>query len=141
LIQQPSYNPSGGPQYFSNAVIADQGMNGQFFGVPTITNAAGTWQTLPGNLGRNTFHSPHFSNADFSIIKDTKITETKTLQFRAEFFNLLNQHAFTFTGANIDGVETSAASSGYILSSPGFGIASSTATAERQIQFALRLTF
>jgi hypothetical protein len=64
---------------------------------------------------------------DFSLVKDTRITEEKTLQFRAEFFNLFNQHAFTIPGQ--------------VLGNGGFGVASSTALAERQIQFGLRFIF
>jgi hypothetical protein len=81
----------------------------------------------PGNLGRNTFTGPGWSNLDFSIIKDTKITESQTLQFRAEFFNIFNQATFAIPGEMLD--------------SPGFGVATSTATAERQIQFGLRFIF
>jgi Carboxypeptidase regulatory-like domain len=132
-----------GPQFFSNAVIGFdpatcsgpggasplEGVGTGYFGMPLVTspitgNAA---QASPGNLGRNTFTGPTWSNLDFSIIKDTKITETKTLQFRAEFFNVLNQATFSNPGAT--------------LGSAGFGVITSTATAERQIQFALRLIF
>ena len=93
-------------------------------GCPTLSCAA---QNRPGSLGRNTFRSPGFSNLDFSVIKDTSIKESATLQFRAEFFNLFNQHAFGQAGA--------------LLGAAGFGIASSTALPERQIQFGLRLIF
>jgi len=84
-------------------------------------------QTAPGNLGRNTFRTGSFSNTDFSVLKDTKLTERSSLQFRGEFFNLFNQHAFNVPAA--------------ILGSPGFGVASSTVLPERQIQFALKLIF
>jgi hypothetical protein len=67
------------------------------------------------------------SNLDFSVIKDTKITESKTLQFRAEFFNILNEATFYTPG------ET--------LSSPSFGLSTGTATTEREIQLGLRLIF
>ncbi|HEV2379859.1 MAG TPA: hypothetical protein VG206_08700 [Terriglobia bacterium] len=40
----------------------------------------------PGNLGRNTFTGPGWWNLDFSVIKDTKVTDSTTLEFRAEFF-------------------------------------------------------
>lgn len=127
-----------GPQFFSNAVIGldpstcqapDEGIGTGFFGVPLVTspitgNAA---LTSPGNLGRNTFTGPGYSNFDFSIIKDTRITESKTLQFRAEFFNVFNQATF--------------GNPGNLLGSPGFGEITGTATTERQIQFGLRFIF
>ena len=130
LVQQPTLKSGPGPeeQFFSNAVNANNGMNGQFFGVPTTTLPNGsTVQTAPGNLGRNTFRTGGFSNVDFSILKDTHFSERTTLQFRAEFFNLFNQHAF--------------GSPATVLSSPGFGVATGTVLSERQIQFALKLLF
>jgi hypothetical protein len=55
-----------------------------------------------------------------------------SLQFRAEFFNVLNEATFALPfigGAN----ET--------LSNPYFGLLTNTATPERQIQFGVRLMF
>lgn len=47
-----------------------------------------------GNLGRNSLRGPDFRNFDFSIFKTTPITEKVSLQFRAEFFNLVNHPNF-----------------------------------------------
>ena len=47
-----------------------------------------------GNLGRNTVIAPGYQNFDATLIKDTKIQERMTLQFRAEVFNLLNHANF-----------------------------------------------
>jgi hypothetical protein len=60
-------------------------------------------------------------------VKDTSITESKKLEFRAEFFNIFNEHAFNIPGQ--------------VLTSPNFGVATSTALPERQIQFGLRFIF
>jgi hypothetical protein len=128
LIQQPTLKSGGGPeeQFFSDDVIND-GVNlgGKYFATPGAV-ATGL-QDHPGNLGRNTFRGNSFSNVDFSLIKDTKLTERFTLQFRSEFFNLFNQHAFQAPNA--------------VLGDPSFGISTSTIYAERQIQFGLRLLF
>jgi len=70
---------------------------------------------------------------DFSLVKDTAIKERMSLQFRAEFFNIFNKATFSTPGVG--------GSSGNVLGSPGFGYSSSTATAERQIQFGLRVIF
>src|SRR6516162_10635800 len=43
-----------------------------------------------GNLGRNTVRGPRFFNTDFALLKDTRVQETLTVQFRAEFFNIFN---------------------------------------------------
>jgi hypothetical protein len=47
-----------------------------------------------GNLGRNVVSGPRFDNADFSVVKNTKIGETVSVQFRAEFFDLFNHANF-----------------------------------------------
>jgi carboxypeptidase family protein len=137
LVRQPTLKSGGGPeeQFFSNAVIADGVSRGQrYFATPgavAIVNGkpvvTGNPQDRPGSLGRNTFRTDPFSNFDVSLIKDTKLTETTTLQFRSEFFNFFNLHAFGSPGAE--------------LSASGFGFATGTVVAERQIQFALRLVF
>ena len=48
----------------------------------------------PGNMGRNSLIGPHFRQFDFSIFKDTQITERLKVQFRAEFYNLPNHPNF-----------------------------------------------
>ncbi|HYM07794.1 MAG TPA: TonB-dependent receptor [Terriglobales bacterium] len=129
LLQKPTLHHGGGPQFFSDAVNANGGIGDGFFDVPTVTSPVNGNAVLPtpGNLGRNTFTGPGWSNLDFSLVKDTKITETKKLQFRAEFFNILNHATFGTPGAT--------------LGSQSFGISTGTATTERQIQFGLRLMF
>jgi len=49
--------------------------------------AVGTYGTLP----RNFLYGPGYSAVDFSVIKNTKITERVNAQFRMEFFNLFNR--------------------------------------------------
>jgi len=44
-----------------------------------------------GTLRRNQFFGPGFSDVDFSVFKNTKVTERLTVQFRAELFNLFNR--------------------------------------------------
>jgi hypothetical protein len=48
-----------------------------------------------GNAGRNIFRDLGFRNWDLSVVKDTKIKERLTAQFRAEFFNVLNHANFS----------------------------------------------
>jgi hypothetical protein len=47
-----------------------------------------------GNAGRNLLRGPGFAQVDFSVFKNTRITETTALQFRAEIFNLFNHANF-----------------------------------------------
>lgn len=141
LLQRPTLYTGGGPQYFSNAVIGNNnGLGDGFFAVPTVTSPVTGNSVLPtpGNLGRNTLTGPGWSNFDFSIIKDTKITESKSLEFRAEFFNLFNQATFATPGA---GAGTFGQSGGQTLGGTGFGFSTNTATKERVIQFGLRFIF
>jgi outer membrane receptor protein involved in Fe transport len=48
-----------------------------------------------GNLRRNAFVGPDFKNFDFSLAKDTKLTERLTMQLRADIFNLFNHPNFS----------------------------------------------
>jgi hypothetical protein len=47
-----------------------------------------------GNVGRNTVTGPGMQQWDFSALKNFKFTESKNLQFRAEFFNIFNHANF-----------------------------------------------
>jgi hypothetical protein len=47
-----------------------------------------------GSLGRNVVIGPRFNNTDFSVIKRTKLTEDKIIEFRAEVFDLFNHANF-----------------------------------------------
>ncbi len=47
-----------------------------------------------GNMGRNMFQDSGFRNFDFSLAKNFHFGEVKRLQFRAEFFNILNHPNF-----------------------------------------------
>ena len=83
-----------------------------------------------GNLGRDTFIGPGLATWDFSVLKDTRIRERLSLQFRAELFNLLNRANFNtpnlivFTPSGVSGTA---------------GAITSTSTTSRQVQFGLKL--
>ena len=53
----------------------------------------GTWHF--GSLGRNALRGPGYRNVDFSIFKDTPITEGVKIQLRAEIFNIFNHPNFS----------------------------------------------
>lgn len=67
---------------------------------------------------------------DFSLFKDTRIQEKTNLQFRAEFFNILNRANFNTPNAVVFTP---------IGVSPTAGVITSTSTTSRQIQFGLKL--
>jgi hypothetical protein len=51
-----------------------------------------------GNSSRRFFGGPGWNNFDLSLTKDVKLTESKSLQFRAEFFNAWNHAQFASGG-------------------------------------------
>ena len=99
----PFFPADSNPTCAAQAIAVDGGiMNGpttqtlQSFGCYAkgssvmIPPALGTF----GTMGRNLFRGPKFYNWDFSLVKDTRLTERVRLQFRAEFFNILNHPLF-----------------------------------------------
>ncbi len=56
-----------------------------------------------GTANRRFFHGPGFNNFDLSLQKDLKLTESKSLQFRGEFFNAFNHAQFQNPSGNIPG--------------------------------------
>ncbi|HEV2176331.1 MAG TPA: carboxypeptidase-like regulatory domain-containing protein [Terriglobia bacterium] len=91
-----------------------------------------------GNAGRNILRGPGLSDWDFSLVRNFRITESKSLEFRAEMFNLLN-HANFATPER----DTATSSFGQIFNTvqPLAGIASGGPGDPREIQFALRFVW
>jgi len=103
-----------------------------------------------GDLGRNQIYGPGFWNADFSISKNTKLTEALALQFRAEIFNIFNHPNFALPtnvitpGINADGtVNANAGPAGLITQTPDVaqGNPGLGGGGPRVLQFGLRLQF
>jgi len=95
-----------------------------------------------GNVGRNSLVGPGLLDLDFSIFKDTKLTERLSMQLRAEFFNILNHPNFNAPNFGGNGVVAVSGSGNFTSSS--FGEIGSTRDAPydpRQIQFALKLYY
>jgi hypothetical protein len=105
----------GGPnQYFNpNAFLA-----------PTT----GTY----GNVGRDTLVGPGLAELDFSVLKSAALGERAHLQFRAEFFNILNR-------ANLGTPNEVVFSSASTTPAPTAGVITSTSTTSRQIQFGVKV--
>jgi hypothetical protein len=83
-----------------------------------------------GNLGRNVMRGPGINNWDISIAKNFKFTESKSLEFRSEFFNAFNH--VQFYGPTLqNGTEGFDPLFGQVTSDRG----------PRVIQFALKLYF
>jgi hypothetical protein len=87
----------------------------------------------PGTMGRDAIVGPGFLNTDFSVLKNTKLTERFNLQFRAEMFDVFNHPNFG------DPVLTATSGSFGEIQSTRFPIGDSGSS--RQIQFTLKLQF
>lgn len=87
-----------------------------------------------GNLGRNSMTRPGQVSLDFSVAKDTSIasvSESFTIQFRAEFFNIINR-------TNL-GVPNRDLFTGSGQRSGSAGRITASATTSRQIQLGLKI--
>jgi hypothetical protein len=119
---RPSWNPAfSGPVILGNV---NQYYNPNAFVIPPN----GTY----GNVGRDVLIGPGAATIDGSLMKNTAIGERLNLQFRAEFFNVLNHANFAtpntivFTSAGSAPVNTA-------------GTINATSTSSRQIQLGLKL--
>jgi carboxypeptidase family protein/TonB-dependent receptor-like protein len=85
---------------------------------------------------------PGYHRLDFSLFKNFQLTERTRLEFRSEFFNILNHPNFNYPGFGGNGVVAVSGSTNFNDST--FGEIGSTRDApydSREIQFALKLYF
>jgi len=109
------------------------------------TAIAGDAGTDIGNVGRNLLRGPSQNNVDFSLLKHLPIHESKTLDFRADFFNVFNHanrnnpisdiRAVTDTDNAVD------PGTGHILIPGDFGRILGFSSSPRIIQFCLKFNF
>jgi len=90
---------------------------------------------LFGNNGRNQIVGSGLFDLDFATFKNVDITERVRVQFRAEFFNVLNDANFLVPFMN----EAIFNANGSLV--PNAGKLSATSTTSRQIQFGMKVTF
>jgi hypothetical protein len=79
-----NHNPRNGKPYFNPSAFTE--------------NTLGT----PGTAPRRFFYGPGMNNFDMALLKKVRLTESKSLQFRIEAFNLFN-HAQFFGAQAVDG--------------------------------------
>jgi hypothetical protein len=89
---------------------------------------------LMGNAGRNILMGPGLVNLDFSIFKNIRIAggDRYNMQFRVEFFNVLNHTNFASPG-NTDIFDSTGASVATA------GVLTATSTISREIQFGVKV--
>ncbi|HXB68326.1 MAG TPA: hypothetical protein VNY05_08785 [Candidatus Acidoferrales bacterium] len=91
-----------------------------------------------GNSGRDILRGPGFFNLDGSVFRTFGLTERFKPPFRAEAFGLTNTPQFGNPGATVSSATRNA--DGSIKAFNGYTEITS-ATGERQLRFALKLTF
>jgi len=119
---RPSVNPA-----FSGPVLLEN-IKRWFDPNAYILPIVGTY----GDVGKGVLTGPGLAEVDFSVFKSIALAERINIQFRTEFFNLLNRANF--------GLPNSTVFSGNNYSSSA-GIVTNTSTTSRQIQFGLKLAF
>lgn len=77
-------NPRDGKPYFNTSLFTKELLGQQ------------------GTSRRRFFHGPGINNWNLSLLKDLKLTENKSLEFRGEFFNVFN-HAQFYGAFAVDG--------------------------------------
>jgi hypothetical protein len=118
-------------------------VNASCFTLPPVIGSDGLG-TAFGNSGNGIVSGPDQRNFDISVIKTTLLSENKSLEFRAEFFNAFNTPSFGFNSSELN-VGTVAPDQNTGLASwqpnPAGAQITSTTVAPRVIQFALKLYF
>lgn len=90
-------NPNNGPK-----TVSEWFNTGAFERLDLATTPGGVY----GTEGRNVVEGPGFAQWDFSAFKGIRVGETKSLQFRAEFFNLFNRSNFRLPATDISNLTT-----------------------------------
>jgi len=88
-----------------------------------------------GNAGRNILTAPGLASWDFALLRNFRLTESKSLEFRFEMFNLTNRPNFDIPQNNV-----ASPSFGQIFNTtqPVAGLASGGPGDPREIQFGLK---
>src|ERR1700676_2930117 len=123
-------------------VVNNQGVA---LGIPTCTGLFHTGCSYTTNgqpyPERNQYVGPGYWNLDINFYKTFKLTERFGLQFRGEFYNILNHHNQYVATENLD--VSSLNGSPFIQTQKGgiYGVAGQPSDERRNIQFGLKLTF
>jgi hypothetical protein len=108
--------------------------------VPFSASFPTSCSNLLGNAGRNSIIGPPLVNFDFSLYKNfavKKISETFSVQFRAEFFNVLNHANFAPPLAIQQGAAAALFNQNGTPTNSGY--LTTLVTQPRDIQFALKV--
>jgi hypothetical protein len=146
---RPSWNPSFKGNLYPHT--PGQYFNPNAFIQPTVSvpNSSGgnVIYGTDGNVSRDALIGPGLSELDFSAAKNAHLTERLGLQFRAEFFNILNHTNFLTPNEVVYSAAPAIQKAGNVQTvvpssiSPTAGVVTATSTTSRQIQFGAKLQF
>lgn len=102
----------------------DQRTRSRFFNTDVFQRPA---PYVIGNGGRNTLIGPGSRNLDLSFAKQFSLTESKSIQFRAEFFNAANHPNWGAPGTT--------------LGTSSFGVITSNSNLPRDLQLGLKFRY
>ena len=133
----PGQNKIAGPH------DVNQWWNPAAFTSPPVASTIGQSDYSPLGGAPTQAYGPGYHRFDFSLFKEFRTSERTHLEFRAEFFNLVNHPNFSPPGFYGNGVVASPGSLDY-TSPTTFGTINSTRDGQndqREIQFALKFYF
>jgi hypothetical protein len=140
----PGVSPSLNPNAFAIPQLAP-GQNGVPPCGPTTTGFETFCDTVENTFsggGRNIFRGPFQSRVDFSILKESKLTERFSLKYQADVFNLFNHASFDAPNNNVTFNPCFNPDPCYSFPPHGqLGLIQHTIGSPRFIQMALHLTF
>jgi len=140
---RPDVNPNFHGKLYPHTVA--QWFNPNAFSAPysALSSSGAITGGAVGNLGRDTLVGPGLKELDLALLKNTQIREGVNLQFRSEFFNILNHANFTTPNAVTYASAPTLVSGAYTLPSVSStaGVITATSTSSRQIQFGVKLVF
>ena len=119
-VDTPDFTP-GNLRINTNPRNGRAEFNTSLFGLPQLGQL--------GTASRRSFYGPGIDNFDLALLKDVRLKESKSLQFRLEAFNALN-HAQFYGPAAVNGN----------ISSPLFGHVVSAAS-PRIVQIGGKFSF
>jgi hypothetical protein len=130
------------PGYFFNpyAFVRPVVPTGQVIPSSNGAAVAGASGTDLGNVGRNVLRGPRQINVDLSLIKRFQFGDRKSVEFRAELFNLFNHVNLNTPNSNLNAAAVDS-STGRITDPGDFGRITATSNNPRLIQIALKFNF
>ncbi|HUY15586.1 MAG TPA: carboxypeptidase regulatory-like domain-containing protein [Terriglobia bacterium] len=124
----------------AGTLLGENPIRGNYTGAPIFpagTQTASLWfnplafATPPsytfGNAGRNTLQGPGLQELDLALMREFHVAERYDLQFRAEFFNALNN--------------VNMGTPNRYVNEPGFGTITTANTQGREVQLSARFSF